>query len=146
MANSLTNRGEQFLLEIALRGGSAITALRFGLTNAALTPTSVLTDAEASEPAVANGYARVLVTKDGTGWPTSALNAGAWMLTSLDIVWTASGGAIPDVGATPPTFARVFLADGAVGVGTLLIGYWDLTQTSIADSDTLTFNAKIKLT
>jgi hypothetical protein len=147
MSNALTHLGQKEILEVALAGRAEIAAIYFGLTNSALSAASVLSDAEAQEPAVANGYARVAITQTigAGGWVTSALNTN-WQLTSDNIVWTASGGAIPDVGASPNTFARVFMCDGDVGVGTLLLGFWDVAATSIADGDTLTFVSRILLT
>jgi hypothetical protein len=134
MSNKLTNDGQQQLLEIGLRGGTPLTVLKFGLTNAALTLTSNLAAAAAGEPAVAFGYDRVTVTQDGTGWPTDAATGLGWQLTSEDIVWTASGGAIEP-------FSKVFMTDD-----TLLLAFWDVATATIADTDSFTFVARVKAT
>lgn len=132
MANSLTNDGQKALLEIALRGRSVLTTLKLGLTNAALTKTSVLGTATAGEPASTHGYARITITQDSGGWPTSALASGDWQLIGTVAVWTAAGGDI-----TP--FARVFLTDN-----TLLLGWWDTIITTIPDTTSFDFTPKIK--
>jgi hypothetical protein len=132
LANFLTNYAQQIILEMAFRGGPGFATLDFGLTDATLDKTSVLADAVAGEVA-GFGYARVTIPQDGTGFPTSALDAGDWQLTSEDIVFTASGGSI-----TP--FSKLFCTD-AVG----LIGVWDLSATIITDGNSLTYDSRIKL-
>jgi hypothetical protein len=133
MANFLTNDGQATLLDIAFRGGAPLATLDFGLTDAALSLTSVLADAVAGEPS-GNGYARQTISQDGTGWPTDAASGLGWMLTSEDIVWTATPGNI-----TP--FNKVFLTDGV-----LLLAVWDVTADPIAPGTPFTFLAKAKVT
>jgi hypothetical protein len=133
VSNQLTHVGEQMILEIAFRGGATFANLTFGLTNAALDPTNNLADAQAGEPA-GQGSAEVTITQDSTGWPSDGSSGAGWLIASEDIVFTASGGDI-----TP--FNKVFLTDG-----TNLIAFWDVGSTTITNGNSLTFQARLKLT
>lgn len=95
--NALVDVGEQRLLEIYFRDASeaGTTTYYVSLSDASspcsIAETDSLTTANTGEPS-ANGYARQQITRDATGWPTSALDAGDWQLTSTTETFSASGG------------------------------------------------------
>lgn len=94
--NSLYNQGEQDVLEGFFRNASLPANFAIGLlkTSYTLLITDTMTQIGASEltNAADGGYgARQTVTRDATGWPTSALAGGYWQLTSLQVTWTATG-------------------------------------------------------
>jgi len=92
--NALANVGQQRMLEITFRGGSALAALYMALADAtnpcSVTKTDSTATALTGEPS-GNGYARVQIEQNSTGWPTSALDSGDWQLTSKVLTFTASG-------------------------------------------------------
>jgi hypothetical protein len=94
--NALYDLGEQQLLEVYFRGATAPTDFKLGLINTgySLTETHTMTNVGGAELTNSNaaGYtARQTLTKDATGWPTSALNSGDWQITSRQVEWTATG-------------------------------------------------------
>lgn len=108
--NQLYDQGEQDLLEVFFRAASAPTTFNIGLLKTAysITETHTMTEVAAQELTNASdgGYsARQVVTRDGTGWPTSALQGGDWQLTSAQVTWTATG-------AWSDTASYMFLMSG----------------------------------
>lgn len=94
--NSLYDQGEQDVLEYFFRSASAPTSLQLGLlkTSYSILETDTMTQIAASEltNAADGGYsARLPLTRDNTGWPTSALTNGDWQITSQQVIWTATG-------------------------------------------------------
>ncbi len=95
--NALVDVGEQRLLEIYFRDASEAGTTQFyiSLSDASnpcsIAETDSLATANTGEPST-NGYARQLVERSATGWPTSALDAGDWQLTSSTETFSASGG------------------------------------------------------
>lgn len=133
MASILTNDGEQLLLECLLVGRAIPATYQVGLTNAVLVVTDNLATAVAGEPS-GFGYARITMEQSNVGWVTSALDSGHWKITGKNVTWTASGGAIGP-------FQNVFLTDG-----TIVVGFWNTTATSIPDTTSFTFTPSIKET
>lgn len=93
--NNLADEGEQAFLDVYLRGATAPTQFYLFLadssTPCSITDTATLTTASAGEPST-NGYARQLIERSATGWPTLALDSGDYMATSSTETFTASGG------------------------------------------------------
>lgn len=87
ISNFLTDQGENDILDVFFRGGTAPTFF-FGLWNATPGETSDLTLAG---EVTGTGYGRRTVTRDATGWPTLALNAGDFRVTSRTETFTAGG-------------------------------------------------------
>lgn len=70
-----------------------------------------------------NGYARQILTKDATGFPTSALSAGDWEIMTKTFAFAATDGVIGP-------FKTVFLSDAENnGDGGNLYAWWDLSET-----------------
>ena len=93
--NTLSRVADQRMLEYQFRGGSAPGASYYiGLADASnpcsITKTDATATAWTGEP-VANGYARVEVTKDATGWPTSAASSNDWHIVSKVVTFTSTG-------------------------------------------------------
>lgn len=106
--NALTDQGEQALLDVFFRNGTAPT-FYFALYN----DTPVDTDTLATllgEPA-SGGYGRLAVARNTTDWPTLGLQGGDYRVDSATKTWTASGGSIGPVN----TLALVSVASGTAG-------------------------------
>lgn len=97
--NTLSKIADQRILEYQFRGGSAPGASYYiGLTDTTTTCSITKADSTATvwgygEPS-GNGYSRQGVTKDATGWPTSAASGNDWHIVSKVVTFTASGGSI----------------------------------------------------
>lgn len=94
--NALYDQGEQDILEYFFRAGTAPTTLQLGLlkNTYSILETDTMTQVGGGELTNASdgGYsARQALTRDATGWPTSALQSGDWQLTSAQVTWTATG-------------------------------------------------------
>ena len=102
--NSLYQTGEQDVLECFFLGPSAAypapTSFKLGLLDStySIIRTHGITEVISKElsDVTAPGYgtteARKLVERGSTGWPSSADNgSGAWNITSLQVIWTATG-------------------------------------------------------
>jgi hypothetical protein len=94
--NQLYDQGEQDVLEVFFRNATVPTGFNIGMakTTYVILETDTMTEIAASEltNARCGGYSiRKAVTRDNTGWPTSALAAGDWQVTSLEVTWTATG-------------------------------------------------------
>jgi hypothetical protein len=91
--NALMDAGEQRVLEAYFRGG-AIVGHYLGLSDAtnpcSIAETDSLATAMTGEPS-GNGYSRVNITRDATGWPTSALDSGDWRIVSKTCTFTSTG-------------------------------------------------------
>lgn len=70
-----------------------------------------------TEPSGTGGYARIAITRDGTGFPTIATVNGIWRALSKSITWTAS------VSAYDHNLVRVFLCNVASGTSGKLFAY-----------------------
>lgn len=94
--NQLYDQGEQDVLEVYFRAASAPTSFQIGLlkTSYSILETDTMTQLGTAELTNASdgGYtARQALTRDNTGWPTSALQGGDWQVTSAQVTWTATG-------------------------------------------------------
>jgi hypothetical protein len=93
--NALADVGEQRLLETYFRDATEPSAFYLSLSDAtnpcSVAETDSLATANTGEPSTF-GYARGLIERSGTGWPTSALDSGDWRVVSSTETFTASGG------------------------------------------------------
>jgi hypothetical protein len=94
--NALADVGEQRLLEVYFRDATEPGANEYLSLSDASNPCSVaetdsLATANTGEPST-NGYARQVITRDTSGWPTSALDSGDWRIVSTTETFSASGG------------------------------------------------------
>lgn len=93
--NTLSRVADQRMLELQFRGGAAPGASYYiGLADAtnpcSITKVDSTATAWTGEP-VANGYARVAVSKDSTGFPTSAASSNDWHIVSKVVTFTSTG-------------------------------------------------------
>lgn len=140
--NSLADEGEQFFLDVFLRAATGPTQFYIGLTDStstcSITDTSTLTSAAALGEPSTNGYARQLVERSATGWPTLALDSGDYQATSSTETFSASGG------SWGPVYCA-FLGTTTDGTGKL-ISYTALsTGRTLADGESLQITYRVKL-
>jgi hypothetical protein len=88
--NALADEGEANILDVYFRNQNAPTQFYLRLYNSTPTETSTLSSLT-GEPS-GNGYAAQLVERSTVGWPTLALDAGDYQLTSKEVTFSASGG------------------------------------------------------
>lgn len=134
--NALADEGEQDILEVYFQAATAPTNFYIGLVNDTPVDTDTLATL-AGEPS-GNGYARQLVERSGTGWPTEGLDGGDYQITSSTETFTASGGSIG-----PVTYA--FLTTVLSGTTGLFLVYNALTTSrTLADGESLDVSMDIK--
>lgn len=135
--NALADEGEQQMLDVYLRAGTAPTNFYIALYND--TPVDTDTMATITGEPSGNGYARQLVERSSTGWPTLALDSGDYRAVSSTETFTASGGSIG-----PVTYAAlVTVSSGTAG---LHIAYAALsTSRTLANGESLDVTKRIKL-
>lgn len=139
--NNLADEGEQAFLDVFLRGATAPTQFYVGLSDSStpcsITDTATLTTASAGEPST-NGYARQLIERNSTGWPTLGLDSGDYMATSSTETFSASGG------SWGPVYC-VFLGTTSDNTGKH-ISYAPLsTARTLASGESLQVTYKVKL-
>jgi hypothetical protein len=126
--NSLSDGGEQSLLDCYLRGQNCPTTFYLRLSNPtncgnAGAETSSLATVASGEPAT-NGYAAKNITRNTTGWPTLALDSGDYKATAATQTFNASGGSWGPVScafiATSSDNTGVFVASGALSTSRTL--------------------------
>lgn len=123
--NVLTDEGENNLLDVYFRALNAPTNFYIGLANSTIAEASTL--ANITEAAASNGYARQLVERSATGWPTLAGS----VVTSSTETFTASGGSIGPV-------TDAFVCDVVSGTaGLLIVGTALSTTRTLADGESL---------
>lgn len=135
--NALADEGEKAMLDQFLRALNAPAGFYLGLCNDTLVDADTLVDI-LGEPS-ANGYARQAITRDATGWPVLALDAGDWQAISKLVTFTASGGTIGPVNT-------MFLCDALSGTTGKHFAWASLSQTrTLLDGESLGCKMKIKL-
>ena len=135
--NALADEGEQAMLDVFFRAGTAPTNFYVGLVNDTPVDTDTLSTIT-GEPS-GNGYARQLIERNSTGWPTLALDSGDYRAVSSVETFTASGGSIG-----PVTYS--FLTTVVSGTSGLLIAYNALsTSRTLANGESLDVTNRIKL-
>lgn len=80
--NTLTDEGEQNVLDSWFRNQFIPNNFRLGLTSATLTDTSTLATAVSGEPIQAS-YGRLTYARNTTDWPTLSLQAGDFRVEGL---------------------------------------------------------------
>ncbi len=141
--NVLGNDGQQHFLDVYLRAASGVTNFYLGLTDSTTTCSIAKADTLTTvvgygEPS-GNGYARQLIERSATGWPTLALDSGDYMATSSVETFTASGGSIG------PVYCA-FVTDVVSGTAGKHISFAALsTGRTLASGESLQVTYKIKL-
>ncbi len=131
MASGVTNRGKALLFDYVFRGVALPANFYVALITSAATPTvDTNTFSELTEIAAGNGYTSggYSLTKNTTDFDTLTEDdtADKAILKIKDVVWTASGGAIPASGGG----ARyAILTDYNATMGSRqVMAWWDLTS------------------
>lgn len=137
--NELTDKGEQFLLEVMFRNATEITTFYYRLWND--TPLDTDTNATLVGELSMTGYPGTnSLTQDATGFPTSALDSGDWAVTGLTRTWTNSGG-----GAAGPV-TQLGLHDVASGATLNFLAWAALSASrTLQVSDSLDASMKLKV-
>lgn len=86
--NSLSNEGQQDMLNVYFRGGTAPAQFYFRLCND--TPVKTDTLANITGEPTTNGYAPQLVERNNVGWPTLAIDGTDYMATSKQVTFQAT--------------------------------------------------------
>lgn len=109
--NSLTNQGEEALLETFFRNGTQYAPVQFyiRLCNDTLTQADTLSSIS-GEP-MSNGYAPQLVERSDVGFSTKQLDEGDFQLVSKEVAFTASGG---DIGPVTTAFLATSLDNSGI--------------------------------
>ena len=135
--NNLADGGENMFLDVALRAGTAPTNFYIALYNYTPVETDTLSTLT-GEPST-NGYARSLVERSATSWPTLALDSGDYRATSSTETFTASGGSWG-----PVTYATLVTASS--GTSGILVSYAALsTSRTLASGESLQITYRVKL-
>lgn len=87
--NNVTLDGAAMILAAALR--NTVPSFWYGLVTG--NPLNTMVSTDIVEPAIGtNGYARIQVTRDATGWPTIATNGTEKLAQTKNLVWLPAGG------------------------------------------------------
>ncbi len=131
MASGVTNRGKALLFDYVFRGVALPANFYVALITSAAAPTAdTNTFSELTEIAAGNGYTSggISLSKNTTDFDTLTEDDSAdkAILKIKDLVWTASGGAIPASG----NGARyAILTDYNATMGSRqVLAWWDLTS------------------
>ncbi len=131
MASGMTNRGKKLLLDYVFRATALPTNFYVALITSAAAPTAdTNTFSELTEIAAGNGYTSggISLTKNSTDFDvlTEDDTGDKALIQIKDLVWTASGGAIPASG----NGARyAILTDYNATMGSRqVLAWWDLTS------------------
>jgi hypothetical protein len=151
MASGMTNRGKTLLFDYVFRGTALPATFHVALVTSATAPTAdTNTLSELTEIAAGNGYTSggLSLSKNSTDFDTLTeddTNDKA-ILQVKDLVWTASGGAIPASG----NGARyAVLTDYNATIGSRqVLAYWDLAaDRTVSSGQPLTLqNCELNIT
>ena len=139
---SLTNKGKYNLLDIVFRGATPPTNFYVALVTSANTPTAdTNTLSDLTEIAAGNGYTSggYQLSRNSTDFDTLTENDtdDRGEIEIKDVVWTASGGAIP--GSGNGARYAVLLDDNGTVANREVLAWWDLTSDrSVSSGQTLT--------
>lgn len=129
----ITTVGEQDILKILFQGDNIIVPAAgnfyLGLCNQVPAKGDTLASIT-TEPSVANGYARIALSRDTTGFPTIEQVNGETRIVSKVVTFTAAGGAFDK------SFTRAFLCNAASGNVGELIAYSGAYASPILLADT----------
>jgi hypothetical protein len=137
--NFLADEGEQMMLDVFLRAGTAPTGFYVRLFNDTPVETDTLADL-LNEPAGTYGYAAQAVARDATaaGWPTLALDSGDYQAIAKTVTFTASGGSIGPV-------THGVLATTSNNTGKHISSVALSTSRTLANGESLQVTFKVKL-
>lgn len=125
---TLTNEGEEWALDILLRNAANSADLYVGLYTGS-EPAETATLASGLTEVSGGSYARVLIERSSTGWPTLALSSGDFQALSKLLTFpapTASWG----------TVTGAFLTDVSSGTSGLLLAIYHFsTGQAVASGD-----------
>lgn len=141
MAYKLFDEGEQQILDVYFRGAAPPAGFYIGLCNVTggvVNMAETLTLATLTGEAAGNGYARQLIERSAVGWPSLALDAGDYMVTSSEESFVASGGSVGPVNVA-------FLATSADNTGRLIAAVDLSVARTMAAGETLKVTQKVKL-
>jgi hypothetical protein len=134
--NSLADQGEQLLLQTFFQAENVPTNFFVGLGYGTMSEASTL-DTVPNEPS-GNGYSRITLTRDTTGFPEMEMEDGDWVVWTEEKYFEASGGSIGPVNIA---FIGATLPDATER----LVSYLSLPiEVTLADGETYTFAIKIK--
>jgi hypothetical protein len=137
--NSLTQQGEEAILETFFRAGAAFTPTEFYVRLCNYSPLVTDTLSTLSGEPNSFGYAGQLLERSTIGFPTKTLTGdGNYRLITKVITFTASGGNIGPV-------TNAFLATTASNTGKLLAFRSLSMQRTILDGDSMTIQFQIDL-
>lgn len=139
MENALADEGEQNLLDSYFRSQNTPSSFYVRLFND--TPVETDTLADLQNEASGNGYSPIQLTRNTTDFPTLALDTGDYQVTSKQITFSATGGAIPTSGSI--TYA--VLATTSDNTGKLIAYVAFPNARTLADGESLKITFKIKL-
>lgn len=137
-----TNKGKAMVLDVAMRGATIQTNYYIMLFTSATAPTAdINTESELTEIAAGNGYITggFQLTPNGTDFDvlTEDDSNDRGHLEIKDVVWTASGGSIPDTG-DGARYACLTDDNGTIG-SREIYHYWDLvSDRTVSDGQPLT--------
>jgi hypothetical protein len=134
--NALLDEGEQMVLDVFLRGATAVSSFYLGLCNS--TPGETDTLNTLSNEASGNGYARIAIEHSNVGWPTLALDSGDFMATSKTVSFLATSNSIGPV-------TSAFLCTSSDNTGKLIATAALSTTRTLANTDTLQVTYRVKL-
>lgn len=133
--NDLADEGEADMLDVYYRNATAPTTFYLRLFNDTPVETDTLADLT-GEPS-GNGYSPQEIERSNVGFPTLALDAGDWQLTSKTVTFTASGGSWG-----PVTYAVLATTSDNTGK---LVAYKQLSQArTLQDGESLEVTITIK--
>lgn len=145
-----TNRGKHLLQTVFFEGVTAPTNLYVALCTSATAPTAdTNTLSELTEIAAGNGYTTggIQLSRNGTDFDSTTENDtnDRSEVQIRDLVWTASGGAIPASG--DGARYAVITDDNATVGSRQVIAWWDLTSDrSVSSGQTLTLqNSELRI-
>ena len=145
-----TNKGKMRVLEWALRGATIPTNFYVALFTSAVAPTAdTNTKSQLTEIANGNGYTTggISLTKNSTDFDVLTENDtdDRGLIQIKDLVWTASGGALPISGSGARYAALT--DDNATQGSREVLFYWDLgADYSVSSGQTLTLqNLEIRI-
>jgi len=151
MAVGWTNRGKYSALSWLFRGGTIPTNFYVALVTSAVAPTcDINTFGELTEIAAGNGYTTggYQLTPNSTDFDVINEDDSNDLakIQVKDVVWTASGGSIPDSG--DGARYAVLLDDNETVGSRLVLAYWDLvSDRSVSDGQSLTLqDCELRLT
>lgn len=150
MASGWTNKGKMSILEAYFRNAGSPTNFYVALVTSATTPVADINAfSELTEITAGNGYTTggYQLAKNDTDFDvlTEDDTNDRGYIQVLDIVWTASGGSIPDSG--DGARYAVLLDDSVTIASREVYAYWDLTSDrQVSDGQTLTLsNCELRL-